>query len=145
MRQIWTYEVRISAKIEDKLIFQSVVNRATDKLSSAVFGMDGNSVGTTLPSELRFAMRFLVAAVGVTIAASLDILAGPGLHTMFYLPAILLVTLLADTDRQDQRRLGQSVSTPMPSLERIHFRQVCTTLCRTTAIKFIGVEMPPSR
>lgn len=57
--------------------------------------MDGKSAGTTLPSELRFAMRFLVTAVGVTIAASLDILAGPGLHTMFYLPAILLVTLLA--------------------------------------------------
>ena len=83
------------AKVEDKLTFESVVNRATTALSSAVFGMDGNSVGTTLPSELRFAMRFLVTAVGVTIAASLDILAGPGVHTMFYLPAILLVTLLA--------------------------------------------------
>jgi PAS domain S-box-containing protein len=64
-------------------------------LSSAVFGLDGDSAGTTLPSELRFAMRFLVTAIGVTVAASLDILAGPGMQAMFYLPAILLVTLLA--------------------------------------------------
>lgn len=71
------------------------MNRATTALSSAVFGLDGNSAGTILPTELRVAVRILIAAAGVAVAASLDIISGPGLHTMFYLPAILLVTLIA--------------------------------------------------